>query len=496
MVIEAYIQSLHYFQDVRVLLAIFAGVVGGLIGGVIPGLGGMLMVTLLLPFLFGVPPQIGLALLVSIMSVQYIGGSITAILLGIPGTPPNAATVLDGFPMTQQGEGARALMAARMASITGSVVSVLLTLFIIPVVLPLIFLLYSAEIFLVILLGLTFLATLSKGSVIKGFISGALGLLMSFIGYQALTGLARFNFGSLYLYDGIPLIPLALGLFGMPVMIDLSVKETTIAKTKIQIANKWQGIIDVYDHKWLCLRSSLIGYLTGLIPGIGAMVGTFVSYGWAKTLSNNPEKFGEGTVEGVIAPESANDAKEAGALLTTCALGIPGSSTWAIIMGAMVMMGLKPGPDMLRNYLPLTLSLLMIIVFASILGGIISIMFTKYLVKVSTVSASLLVPILVPFLFVGSYVYRGYLIDILATLIFALLGLGISKFGYNAPALFLGFVLGYRFELEFFTALATTGRLFFLRPLSLLIILIIVISLTIVPIKTWVNKFRKKGKAI
>jgi TctA family transporter len=474
-VLDAHWQALQAFGDPQFVLFVALGVVMGLLFGIVPGLSGTVAVAVLLPFMFKLQPEQGLPLLMAVMSVQFIGGSITAILLNIPGTGPNAATLIDGFPMAQAGHAGRALGAALTSCGVGSLLTVLFSLLAIPALLSIVMAIHSADLVSIILMGLCFIAVLGHGSALKGLISGGVGLLLGLVGFQSITGAERFTFGSLYMYDGVPLIPLAMGLFALPEMLDLARRGGTVAPRGAQVTDFGEilaGARDVLRHWGLCLRSSLIGFVCGLIPGVGAETATFIAYGQAKQLSRTPERFGHGAVEGVIAPESANDAKEGGALLTTLAIGIPGSSVYALVLGGMLMMGLTPGPAMLKEHLPLSLSLFYVIAFASVLGVIICLLLARHLARIVTIPAPILVPVVVVFVFVGTYAARGEFQDLVALLVLAVLGLGMKRYGYSRPALFLGFVLGYYFELYFFMALGVQGPLFFLRPISLTVLLL------------------------
>ena len=462
------------------------GVIVGVIGGIIPGISSLLTMALVLPFVFAMLPEHALPLMVAISAVGYTGGSITAILLNIPGTAPSAATLIDGYPMTKKGEGGRALGAALMSSGIGGIATVFLALAMVPLLLPMVMAIISADMVFIILLGLSFISVLSAGSMIKGLVSGGLGLLIAFIGFQAVTGVSRFTFGSLYLYDGIGLIPLALGLFAIPEAINLAARGGTIAKTETVIKGMrdiWEGVKDVCRHWGLWLRSTVIGYIIGIIPGIGAMAATFIAYGQAKQTSKHPERFGTGIVEGVIAPESANNAKEAGSLLTTLALGIPGSAAMAMLLGAFLMLGITPGPDMLTIHLPLSLSLLLVIIVANVLAVIICFPVTPYLAKIAYIPSRILAPLILVISLIGAFTFRELFNDIIVALVFSVLGLTMRRFGFNRPSLFLGYILGGLFERYLFLALRTSGPLFFLRPLSIGLIIIIIALFTFEPAK-------------
>jgi len=294
-VVEAYASAIAIlFQPINLLILV-VGVLIGLIIGVIPTIGGVVSLTLLLPFVFRMPVEVALILLVALHSVVHTSGSIPAILFNIPGTGPNAATMLDGFPMNQKGEGARAIGADATSSMFGGIVPVFLVLAMVPLILPIVIAFGQPEMAALVLLGISFLAALSGGSVTKGIVAGMLGLLLSLIGYHSITGIHRFSFGTAFLYDGIALIPLALGLFGLSELFHLTMRgQITIAQKAVvtRLSDVFEGVKDVWRHKWLWFRSTVIGYIIGVIPGIGAEVASWVCYGQARQTCKNPEEFG------------------------------------------------------------------------------------------------------------------------------------------------------------------------------------------------------------
>lgn len=497
MVIDGLMQALQYLENPYAWLMIITGVVFGLVFGIIPGLGGLQATALLLPFIFVMKPEHGLPLLMAISSVGFTGGSMTAILINVPGTGPNAATMFDGFPMAQKGQAGRAIGAALGSSAFGGTLSGLLALAMIPLVIPMVMAIGTGDMVFIILVGLSFIGILGGHSKIKGLISGGLGLMISFMGFQALTGIARFTFNSNYLYDGFGLVPVSVGLFAIPEMITLAISGGAIAKTGVVIRglrDVAEGVRDVFRHWSIWLRSSVLGYIIGIVPGVGAEVATFVAYGQAKQTSKDPSRFGTGVVEGVIAPESANNAKEGGALLTTLALGIPGSAIMAMIIGAMYMLGITPGPEMLTTRLPLAINLMMVIIIANILGAGIAFLFASRLAKVAFVPGTVLVPIVMSVVLVAAFVHSESYNDIIVALVFGGLGVAMRRFGYSRPALFLGYVLGYLFENYFFIALGMGGPWFFVRPISLSLVGVLIILLFYNNIKSLV--LGRKGAAM
>jgi putative tricarboxylic transport membrane protein len=475
--LEALLQGAAALFQPVVLLGIFIGTVFGIVIGVIPAIGGMVACALFLPFVYQLPPDLALSFLVALISVVYTGGSITSILLGVPGTAPNAATIIDGFPMAQKGEAGRAVGAAVVSSMFGGIASVFFALGMIPLVRPIVLTFRAPEMFMVVLLGLSFLAIISAGSAIKGMISGLLGILFALIGFQGLTGVYRFTFGSIFLSDGIDVIAVALGLFALAEMFDMIVSgKTAIAKreSKVGMQQIFQGVKDVYNYKWLWLRSSLIGYIIGVIPGVGGDAAMFIAYGHAKHTSKNSDKFGTGCVEGVIGPESANNAKEAGALLTTMFFGIPGSAVMAILLGGFLLVGVTPGPVMIKDNLPLVFTLLIGIAVANGIAGIICLLVSPQLIRVSSIHIDYLFVVVPVLVFIGAFVTEVDVLNFVVAIFFGILGFLMKKFGYSRAALVLGFVLGEMFEFYLARSLKIFGLTFFLTPACLVMIAIII----------------------
>ncbi len=488
MLIGGFVSALQYLADPLIILWILAGVIIGLIAGVLPGLQGMNIIAIFLPFTFVIPPQQALPFIVAVAASSFIGGVITAVLLGIPGDGPNITACLDGFPMTKRGEAGRALGIALISSGLGGIISGVLALFMIPVVLIIIFAISSADMVFIILLGLLCIGVLSEGSTSKGLISGGIGLLLSFIGLQATTGRPRFTFGSIYLLDGIPMLPVVLGMFAMPGMVELLLQGKSISKATDQhfrFRDVLQGGKDVLANAWILIRSTIVGYIVGIIPGIGAMTATWVSYGQAKATSKKGKEFGSGAAGGLVAATSACNASLGGDLLTTLALGIPGSSTMALLLGAMMMSRLVPGPGMLTRpeHIGLSLSLLYIVVIANLLGAVICLFFVPQMVKVATMPARIIIALTIPIIFVGTYIGDERFGDLIVLAIATFLGVAMDKFGYSRPALFIGYILGPLFEKYFFIAYGTRGSLFFWRPISMILIALILGLLLYKPVK-------------
>jgi len=333
------------------LLFLFFGVLMGLALGAIPGLGGLVGLAILLPFTFDMDAYKAFALMIGLISVTSTSDTIPAVLFGVPGTSASQATVLDGHPMAKKGEAGRAFGAAYMASLIGGLFGAIVLAVSIPILRPVVLAFGSPEFFMMGLLGISMVAVLSGNAPVKGLIVGALGLCIGMIGMDPQTGVLRWVFGELYLWDGVPLVPVALGIFAIPEIVDLAIKGTRIADVPAEnMKGVLVGIKDAFRHWFLVLRCGLVGVWVGFTPGLGSSVVDWFAYGHAvQTEKGARETFGTGDVRGVIAPESANNAKEGGALIPTIAFGVPGSASMALLLGAMTIQGLTPGSAMLTK---------------------------------------------------------------------------------------------------------------------------------------------------
>src|SRR5882762_7975777 len=319
------------------LMYLGAGCMMGLVLGIIPGIGGLAGTAMLLPFTFNMDPYTAFALLLGLGSTTATGDPIPAILFGVPGGAASAATVLDGFPMAKKGEAGRALSAAYMSSLMGGVFGAFLMFISIPILRPVMLFLGSPELLAFSVLGISMVAVLSGSAPLRGAAAGCLGIMIAMIGSDPQTGTLRWTFASLYLWDGLPITPVLLGLFALPELCDLLIARVAIAQgvdKKDIYKGQWQGVKDCFDNWWLIMRCSWIGGGIGSIPGISASVVDWLAYGHAlRTEKGASLTFGKGDVRGVIASESSNNAKEGGALVPTVAFGVPGSATMAILLG-------------------------------------------------------------------------------------------------------------------------------------------------------------------
>lgn len=428
------------------------GVFIGMWIGAVPGLGGVVGLVLLLPFTFSMDPVPAFALLMGLYAVTSTSDTISAILLGIPGSVASQATILDGYPLAKKGHAGRAFGAAYTVSAFGGVFGALLMAASLPFILPVIFAFGIPEFLMLGLLGLTMVGVLSGGAVSKGLIVGLLGLLLTTIGYAEATGVPRFNLHTEYLLDGLPIIPIALGLFGIPELLEMAVKNTSISRVEMVDESRGgmlRGIKDVLKHRWLTIRSALVGTYVGVLPGLGGSIVDWIAYGHAVQSAKDKSQFGKGDIRGVIAPEAANNASRAGALIPTVAFGIPGSLGAAILLSALVIKGLQPGPDMLTVNLALTFSMIWDIAIANILAAGLLMLLSRQIAKIAFLPAHSVVPGVMVVLLMGAWVATSSMGDWWTCLGMAALGYVMKQGGWPRSPLILALVLGTLIENNF-----------------------------------------------
>lgn len=457
----------------------FLGIIIGLVVGILPGVGGTFSLAVLIPFTFTMEPASAFALLLGAHAPSYTGGAITTILLNTPGDPPNAATLFDGFPMTKKGEAGRALGAALSASAIGGVLGALYMIMLIPVMRPLVLMFAPPEFFMMAIVGITFIAVISGKSLLKGLVGGGFGLLLGLVGLDMATSSERFTFGTLFLWDGISLVPVCLGLFAVAEMIDVAVEGGSITEKLIEsdLGGAMQGVKDTLSRMWLVFRCSILGNIIGIIPGIGGDVACFFAYGHAKQSEKNGHLFGTGVVEGVIAPQAAINAKEGGALVPTVAFGIPGSAGMAILLGAFYVQGIKPGPEMLNNNLWLIFSMAWTIAIANIIGAAICLSFANKIARVALLPGDYIFPVVLILAAVGSFSTRDALGDLVIAFIFGFIGYAMKKYDWPRPVVIIGLVLSSIAEKNLQLSLRLFHWTFFQRPITLLLMAICVATI-------------------
>lgn len=475
------------------LLAVGAGTAMGLFVGAMPGLSATMAIAILLPLTFNMPPATGLSMLASLYMGAMYGGSIAAILIRTPGTPSAAATVLDGYPMAQQGRAGKALGVSLFASLIGGVLSSIALLTIAPILGSVALEFGPVELFAVAVLGITIIGSLSQGSAIKGLLSGVMGLLFAMIGMDPITGSARFTFGMLNLYSGVSFTVALIGLFSIPQAIRLIEKDETVAKAINSFKDKMlPTLAEIKQIMPTILRSSVIGIFTGIIPGTGGDTACWFGYNEAKRFSKNKDNFGKGDIEGVAAAEAANNAVVGGALIPTLTLGIPGSSATAIIMGALMVHGIMPGPTLMTEYADVTYTLIWALLISNIFMFVEGLMFTRLAINVTRVPNKVLAPIIIILCVIGSFAINNSFFDVYMMLIFGLMGYVMDKIGMPTAPMVVGLILGNMLNVSLHQSLLIGGgkwSIFVSNPISTTLLIIAAISvLQATPFVNWLIK--------
>lgn len=454
-----------------VLSYLLVGVLLGCFVGILPGLGGATTIALLIPFILPLESQEAIALLIGVAAITATTGDVTSILFGIPGEATSAATVVDGHPMAQRGEAGRAIGAALGSSLVGSIFGGLVLAASIPIAGPLLRSFGSPELFMAAVLGVSFVVPVSGGSRVKGLIVGGLGLSLAMVGLDPGGATPRFTGGTLFLWDGIGLIPTALGLFAIPEIVRMAAPSRSLAQvpTLRNSGSMFSGLASVFSHWPLVLRCSAIGAGVGLLPGMGASVSQWVAYAHAARSSTPTRQFGTGAIEGVLGPASANNATLGGALVPTLALGVPASLSSAMLLSALIIKGLPPGPNMLLpesqgGHLGLVISLVWLMVIGNVIAVGLCLFAARPLLRITRVPGRLLVPFILVLTLLGAFAEKNAVGDLLVTAAMGGLGLTLVRFGWPRIPLMLGVILGPLAESRFFLSMDAYGTAWLLRP--------------------------------
>lgn len=421
------------------------GVVMGLCIGVFPGLGGIAGLSLLLPFMFGMDPLVGLALMVGMVAVVPTSDTFASVLMGIPGSSASQATVLDGFPMAKKGQAARALSAAFASSLFGGLLGATFLTFFILAARPIVLMFQTPELLMVTIFGLSMVGILAGRIAIKGIVAAGLGLMIGTIGEGAASGALRMStFDTPYLMDGLKLVIVGLGIFAIPEIIALLRQDKAISD-RAALGGGWlEGVKDWWANKWLSVRCSLIGVAVGVIPGLGGSVVDWIAYGHTVQTAKDRSQFGKGDVRGVIGPESSNNAKEGGGLVPTLLFGIPGSGSMAIFISAVALLGtgqIEVGPSMINNNLNFTYAIVWLLALANVVGTLICIVASGGIARLTNIRFALLAPFLFMIISFAAFQSRQSLMDLVALFAIGFLGIMMRRFDWSRPAFLIGFVL-------------------------------------------------------
>ena len=468
--------------QLKVFLAMMIGVSIGTFTAVAPqGLGMPLVYAIALPIVIKWEPLTGIALLIGASAVSAICAAYLPILFGIPGGSGSQATVLDGYPMGKRGEGRRALGASFMAGGMGSLIGTLTLIVAIPAARPLIYLMGSPELFVIMLWGLSMVAVLAGRRPIKGLIAAALGLLLATIGQQAQSGIMRYVFDQPYLLDGMSISIMALALFGIPSALDLALTKLGVEQQPVPLKGSlFDGVKDTLREWWLVVRCSFVGVWVGIVPGLGSQVVDWLAYGHAaQTCKGGRENFGKGDVRGVIAPESANDAKDGGDLVTTLLLGFPQGVVTALFIVALLAWGYLPGPEMIKKNPEVIYSIVWLQGISGIVGTLVGFVLAAQLAKLAEVRYTFMVPIMFIFILLGAFSVNRDPLDLVVVIAFGVLGYFMRRFGYPRPAMILGLVLGDLMEKYLYRSVASYGFSWLARPAVIVLLLLAGLSLLV-----------------
>lgn len=497
--LNAFVQGFFLLFTWSTFTLMMVGILVGFWVGILPGIGGPTALALMLPFIFKMTAADAFAFLLGMTAVTATTGDITSVLFGVPGEPTTASTIVDGHPMAKKGEAGRALGAVLMSSLVGAVFGALFIAVAIPIVRPLVLSFGSPEFFMLTILGLAFVASLSGEAQLKGLISAGVGMMLATVGLDPISGIQRYTFGQLFLWDGVGLVPVTIGFYAIPETIELAVLGTSIAQQEVgKLGGVMEGVKDTFRHWWLVIRCSAIGTFTAIIPGMGAATTQWIAYAHAVQSSKDKERFGKGAIEGVLGPGAANNSTLGGSMVTTIAFGVPASVIMAILLGAFIIQGLVPGPDMLipepKGHLALTFSFVWVIIISNIITVGICFLFLEPLVKITLVRGSLIIPFILLLIYLGAFAEKNASEDMMVVLFFGALGWVMEKLEWPRPPLLLGLVLGPLAENRLFLSTDNYGVAWLWRPGVMIIIAVTLAGVLYPAIKDRLE--RRKGKGV
>ncbi|KWR70384.1 MULTISPECIES: tripartite tricarboxylate transporter permease [Glutamicibacter] len=474
------------------------GVVIGMLIGVLPGLGPAATIAILLPLTYGVEPVTAIIMLAGIFYGAQYGGTITSVLLRLPGEASSVVTVFDGYVMAKQGRAGTALGIAAIGSFIGGTVAIIGLTFLAPVVASFALDFGPPEYTALALLGILLVATISGGSKIKALIAAAAGLFLATVGRDTFTGAERFTFGNLSLADGIDFVPIAMGIFGVgEILYNLEERHRAVA-APMKVSNVWPAGKDIKQASGAIGRGSVLGFFLGILPGGGATISSLASYAMEKKRAKDPSRFGKGAIEGVAGPETANNAAATSSFIPLLTLGIPANATMAIIFGALLIQGVTPGPQLISNDPELFWGVVNSMYIGNILLLIMSIPLIGVFVRILRIRAAILAPITALITLLGAYTIRNSMFDVLLVVLFGAVGYLMKKFGFEPGPLVLAFVLGSLLESNLRRSLLVLeGDLlgFFARPISATL-LVLFVAVAVWPMAKSFMEQRKSRSAV
>lgn len=497
-------EVLAHLLTVPCMLALMAGVCGGMVIGALPGLGATMGIAVLIPITYTMDPVPALVMLTSIYTSAIYGGSVTAILLHTPGTPASAATAMDGYQMTIRGEGLRAVGIATVGSMIGGTISGFVLLLVAPPLAQFSLKFSAAEYFLLAIFGLSIIGSLSANNVIKGLLSGVFGLCLALVGYDIMYGTPRFHYGITALQSGIQTVPALIGLFSLSQVMmqaeNIGEQTSTVTDTaelKGQFLPTRKEMITLLPN---FIRSAIVGIVVGILPGAGGDIGSWVGYNEAKRFSKNKEMFGKGSLEGICASETANNAVTGGSLIPLMTLSIPGSASAAVLLGGFMIHGLTPGSGLFSAQGDIAYSIIIGFILANIIMGIVGIFAAKYIVNVVRVPYTILAPVVIVLSVVGSYAISISTFDVIVMVIFGFLGYYMRKFDFPTAPVVLGLILGSMAEQGLLRSeLMANGQsiisYYMSRPICVVLMILIVFAIFAPIITGVISKAAQKKEA-
>ncbi|WCK52311.1 tripartite tricarboxylate transporter permease [Aneurinibacillus sp. Ricciae_BoGa-3] len=476
-------------------LFLLVGVLVGILFGILPGLGGPQVLALLTPLTYKMDPASAIVMLIGAMSAIPLSGSLAAILLNLPGHAPSVASTFDGYPLTLKGKGGYAVGASACSALLSAIFGAIVLTLILPFGEKVVLAFSYPEFFMMALAGLSMITVISRrGSILKGLIAAVMGLMISFFGYDPITGMTRFTFGSMYLYNGIEIVPTLIGLFAVSEGIEMMHKKGSVADQS-HVSSRLTGVVDgmksVFQNFGVFIRSSAIGTFMGMIPGVGGAITTIVAYGQAVQTSKHPERYGKGEIAGVIAPEAANNSKDASGFIPSLIFGIPSHVEMAVLLGSLTILGIEPGPKLIETDPGKILMVIYALVAGNLITAIVALLIGGYLTKLALVSKQVLAPIILAISIIGAYALKGEMGDVYVALAFGILGYLLNRFGFPKINIVIPLMVGKLMETSFHQTLLAMGwKGFVTRPISI-VILVIVIAVIFITLRK--NRTVKMG---
>lgn len=489
-----FLLGLQQLFTLKIMLFVFVGAVVGLLAGAIPGLNDTNILTLFLSFIIFVDPFPAVILMTAVFIACQTAGSIPAILVNIPGTPSTAASTLEGYPLTKRGMAGQALGCSFASSLMGTILGGIMALTLAPVIGKYALSFGPPEMCMLAVFGMSAVASLTGNSVKKGLLAAVFGLLCGTIGLDYFIGVSRADFGVGELYGGVPQIPLLLGLFGVGELYTLVKKKSIGSGVRTEapdVKSQLEGFQAAFKYKKSMIISAVIGFIIGVIPGTGATIASFTSYGTAKSISKEPAMFGKGHYEGLVATDTANNASVPGSIVPALTLGIPGSGTTVLFISAFLMHGMQPGPTFFNNNIVQANSIFLTVIFVGVLASFVGMVTAKYMVKIVSLPVHLLAMLIAMFCLMGAYISRGKVNDLFIMLAFSIVSIFLKKFDYSLPAFLLGVILGPIIEPNFFRALAISNNHFsilFTRPICIILWVMCIAALAMPKLISMKNK--------